>query len=348
MNNLSVDPDLCHELLAKKTTPALSFDRSRDYNAWKKELKEKFVGLTGLSEIEKNACPLNVRVEYEEEKDGYRLIRFLFDSEAGETVPCYLLLPNDGKETHPVAITLQGHSTGFHNSIGVAKEAGDEADLPRVAFALQAVKNGFAALAIEQRGMGERRSRLSYGKENKYYPRFHMCAVDSLRSILLGRTIIGERVWDVSKAIDALSYFSGSLDLDNVLVTGNSGGGTISYYAACYDERIKLSVPSCSFCPYYESILSVEHCACNYIPSAYRIFDMQDLAALIAPRGLIVVAGAIDAIFPIEGVRRGFDIVKKIYSAAGAKDNCELIETPNGHFWRDDMVWSAIKRKTKT
>ena len=80
-----------------------------------------------------------------------------FESEKGEFVPCYLLIPDTGKEKYPVAITLQGHSTGFHNSIGVVKYEQDEAYQPRGQFAIQTVKNGFIALAIEQRGMGERR-----------------------------------------------------------------------------------------------------------------------------------------------------------------------------------------------
>ena len=45
----------------------------------------------------------------------------------------------------------------------------------------------------------------------------------------------GERMWDVSKAIDALAEFP-KCDTDKIFITGNSGGGTMSFYAACYDE----------------------------------------------------------------------------------------------------------------
>ena len=56
-------------------------------------------------------------------------------------------------------------------------------------------------------------------------------------------------------AIDALVMFP-QCDTDKILITGNSGGGTMSFYAACFDERIKLSVPSCAFCSYEDSIMN--------------------------------------------------------------------------------------------
>ena len=86
-------------------------------------------------------------------------------------------------------------------------------------------------------------------------------------------------------------------DLNKILITGSSGGGTASYYSACYDERIKVSVPNCSFCSYKTSIMNIYHCSCNFIPHAYEWFEMQDLACLIAPRSLLAVNAKEDLIF---------------------------------------------------
>ncbi len=323
--------DTCHEILRDKITQELAFPGLLT-EAYRQALREKFISLTGLDEIAKNACPLQVHVEKEEQKDGYKQIRFTFESEVGTTVPCYLLLPN-GEKKYPLAITLQGHSTGFHNSIGEIQYPQDEAYQPRGAFAVQAVQNGFAALAIEQRGLGEQKSPLTHGQN---------CQNVFTTALLLGRTIIGERVWDISRAIDAVLSTFAQIDGEKIVVTGNSGGGTAAYYAACYDERISISAPSCAFCPYKYSILSVWHCGCNYIPNAYRFFEMQDLAALIAPKSLIVVAGEKDVEFPIEGVKIGYKRVEEIYRAAGVTEKCRLVVTPREHWWCEDLVWSAI------
>ena len=333
----TIQGDLCHKLLAESITPKLSFTPSRDYTVWRKEIKDKFIELTGLDKIAKNACFLNLEIESEVQKDGYKQIRFVFESEKGAFVPCYLLIPDTGKEKYPVAITLQGHSSGFHNSIAEPKTE-DEVEYAtgRGSFAVQAVKNGFIALAIEQRGMGERRP-VKPG---------NMCEYEAHIALLLGRTILGERVWDVSKAIDVLSAFP-ACDLDKILITGNSGGGTASYYSACYDERIKLCVPSCSFCSYKTSIMDLFHCSCNFIPRAYEWFEMQDLACMIAPRPLIIVAGKEDKIFPIGGVVTGFETVKGIYEASGVTEKCRLVETPKAHWWCEDIVWTAIKEEAE-
>ena len=342
--NKKIRGDRCHDRLVKEIKPGLAFSESLDFSSWREQIKNKFFELVGISEIEKNACPLSVDVEWSERRDGYTITRFVFESERDEWVPCYLLLPDTGKEKYPVAICLQGHTWGFHESIGEIKYEIDKQFMPRAQFAVQAVKNGYAALAIEQRAMGERRSPKAYGEDNIPYPRAHMCAVGVLTALSLGRTVIGERIWDISRAIDALSEFP-ACDTERVLVTGNSGGGTASFYAACFDERIGLSAPSCSFCSYKTSILAIEHCACNYIPNGIRWFDMQDVSCLIAPRRLMVITGKEDDIFPIEGVRESYEAVKKIYTAAGVPDLCRIVETPKGHYWCEDIVWQAINEE---
>lgn len=333
---MEIQGALCHQLLTKRKKPLLQFDAKKKYSVWKQEIREKFLELLGIENIKENACPLYFEIENEELKEGYKQIRFVFESERGAYVPCYLLIPDTGKDKYPVAITLQGHSTGFHNSVGIVKYERDEEYQPRGQFAIQAVKRGFIALAIEQRGMGERKPTKSGS----------MCEYEAHIALLLGRTILGERVWDISKAIDILSYFP-QCDLDKILITGNSGGGTASYYAACFDERIKLSVPSCAFCSYERSIMSVYHCSCNFIPQAYKYFEMQDLACLIAPRPLVVVAGMEDFIFPIDGVRKGFEIIQEIYDKEEIKDKCILVETPKGHWWCEEIVWNVINEETK-
>ncbi len=329
---------MCHNILRDSITPKLTYNSDVNFDAWRADVKEKFAELFGINNIAKNICPLNVEIEKEVEKDGYRQIRFTFESENGCFVPCYLLVPNTGKAKYPVAITLQGHSSGFHNSIAEPKPDENPAyAMGRGAFAVQAVKHGYAALAIEQRGMGEERP------TDEMYKDANMCEYTAHIALLLGRTILGERIWDVSRAIDALETFD-FLDLDDILITGNSGGGTASFYAACYEERIKLSAPSCAFCSYKRSIMNWFHCSCNFVPHAYEWFEMQDLACLIAPRKLLVIAGKEDFIFPIDGVETGFETVKKIYNASGVSERCAMVTTPKGHYWCEDIVWSEIEK----
>ncbi len=338
---LKINGDLCHDLLIESQSQQLAFNDSVDFEVWRTKLYDKFIELTGIAQIEKNACKIEVTVEEEVEFDTYKRIRFTFESEKGSIVPCYLVTPKKIEKKLPLVITLQGHTTGFHNSIGVPKYEIDNAKIERNSFALQAVENGYVALAIEQRAMGER-------KTNIHEPdHYRMCAFQALTAFELGRTLAGERMWDVSKAIDAMSYFSDYVDLDKIVITGNSGGGTASFYSAIYDKRIKICAPSCAFASYKTSIMKLYHCACNYIPNALKLFDMGDLTSLVAPKPLLIFAGEKDIIFPLSSVKSAYATAEKIYEKANAKENLKLFTHPYGHLWEPELVWKAIDSEIK-
>ena len=166
-----------------------------------------------------------------------------------------------------------------------------------------------------------------------------------MTALMLGRTLIGERVWDVSKAIDSLEYFKDKLDLNDITLLGTSGGGTATYYAACYDKRIKVAVPTCAICTYKDSIGDMWHCTCNYIPSIAKYFDMGELSALIAPRKLLVCNGEIDPIFPLSGTKEVYSVIEKIYEKEGVPENCQLKVYPNKpHYFDKEITFPALNK----
>ncbi len=337
-----INGDIAHENLLNHVKQKLAFNSDKSFKKQKKAVRKKLEELLGLPKIALNACEKNLVIESREQKDGYELIRFCFETEKDFFVPAYLLIPTTGDKKFPVAITLQGHKEGgMYNSIGITKNENDEKYQPRGSFALQAVREGYAALCVELRGMS---GELAPNRPDR--ARGGKCAFTAMTALLLGRTVLGERCWDISRAIDCLEDFS-ELDTNDIIIAGNSGGGTMSYYSACLDERIKLSVPSCAFCTFEKSILNVHHCSCNYVPNMYEWFDMQDIAVLLAPRKLIIVSGEKDDIFLLEGVKKGYETIKKIYEKAGARNNCELVITPKGHYWCEDLVWNAIRQIKK-
>lgn len=333
--------DVCHDRLVAQTKGILSYDSSCDYGWWKEQVENKLRELLGIDVISENACPVHIELEDWQECETYRSVHFCYESEEGNHVPALLLIPKQKKEKYPLVIALQGHTTGYHISVGVKKYEGDESFFPNSCFALQAVENGFAALCIEQRGMGLTRSHRYPGPGG-----VHQCSFTAMRAINLGRTIIGERVWDVSRGIDALEKLAlPEIDLNEIMILGNSGGGTAAFYAACLETRIQYAVPGCSFCSYKGSILDILHCVCNNIPQASRYFEMEDLACLIAPRHLTVLAGQKDDIFPLEAVKQSYLTAKKIFEHAGAANNCKLVEMPEGHCWCPDVAWKAINEE---
>ena len=162
----------------------------------------------------------------------------------------------------------------------------------------------------------------------------------------MGRTPIGDRVWDVMKLIDfALAELP--VDGKNIIITGTSGGGTTTLFSGAIDERISISAPSSYFCTFTGCIGTLHHCECNYIPGILNLGEMSDCAGLTAPRPIYVIHGIYDHGFPYEETKKAFAELKKIYKAAGAEDLCQLYEGPEGHRYYKKGVWPFVREHLK-
>ncbi len=319
--------------MIRAVKPSMCFTGG-DFKKWQKDARKKLVELLGMP---KPAEDDKLLIEFEKDGENYRETRFTFQSEEGYFVLAHLLVPNGAKGKIPVVICLQGHSTGMHISLGRPKYPGDEETISGGDrdFAVGALEKGFAALTIEQRGMGE-----SGGTE-----RGPACQLHTMANLLIGRTTIGERVLDISRAIDVLIKHFDCIDSGNIICLGNSGGGTATFYAACYDERIKTAIPSCAFASYDDSIAAMLHCTCNFIPNIRNYFDMGDLSGLIAPRNLIIVSGKDDPIFPIDSAKKCFEITKSLYANTDGK--AVHVIGNEGHRFYKNAAWEAYDEITK-
>lgn len=318
----------------KNLTPSMVFNPQEDtLEGWQKKAAEKLTELLGLPYIK---CEEKFTVDYEKQFDTYKEIRFIFQSEENEFVPCHLWLPNNaGSKKTPVMICLQGHSTGMHVSMdrplpGEDTKTSKEGDRD---FAVQCISHKIAAISLEQRCFGER------GGNPK-----PDCHTASMSALLSGRTIIGGRVWDVMRLIDVIEKeFSETLDTEKIYCMGNSGGGTATFYATALEKRIKAAIPSCAFATFYGSIGSMYHCVCNFIPGIGKYFDMAEIAALAAPRPLVIVSGKEDGIFPLDTAEHEFYRLKEIYyKNSESPENCVHIKGDGGHRFYAAPAWKAF------
>lgn len=322
--------------MANQNQPSLHYDGKSDICVWQKEAKAKLIELLKMPT---ECCSDEFKITEEKKGDAYTQYKFEFQSEPGYIVKAAFLLPDGLKGKAPTVICLQGHSTGMHISLGEPKY---ERDVTSIAggrdFAVRAAHECVCAVAVEQRYMG------STGHSEEGKP---SCAADNaaMAALLMGRTAIGERVWDIMRTIDVVcEHFSEYIDTDKIMCLGNSGGGTATFYASCIDERIAVSVPSCAMCTYEDSIMAMKHCCCNFVPDIRKYFDMGDLGCLIAPRKLVAVCGIEDKIFPLHGVEKSFEIIKTAYEAYGKEDLCTLIKGNGGHQFYPDDAWPVIHK----
>jgi hypothetical protein len=116
-------------------------------------------------------------------------------------------------------------------------------------------------------------------------------------------------------------------------VTGRSGGGSTSWWVGAIDERIAAVAPVAGITDLEDHVVggAVEgHCDCMYFCNTYR-WDFPILAALVAPRPMLVENTDKDPIFPEGGVRRVYAQAEKVYAWYGAADRLGLVIGKGGH-----------------
>lgn len=324
---LSLSPSELHLRLMRDTRPAMAF-RGGDVRAWQRKLRRKLAELTGFDTMPTRRPALRVRSLWKRRHELGTIEKIAFVAEPGSDALAYVCLPDPrkAKPPHTFVVCVQGHTTGMHWSIGVERD--DESKPFAVEgdrdFAIGAMRHGFAALCIEQRAFGGRREQLQKQRAE------HPCHDAVFHALMLGRTLIAERVYDVDRGIDYLAT-RGDADMSRVGIMGNSGGGTTSLYSAALLPRIAFAMPSCVFCTYGDSAMRIYHCGDNYVPGILRYAEIADVLGLAAPKPVLVVAGEQDDIFPITGTKKAFRDLKKIYAAAGAAERCALHVGAGGH-----------------
>jgi hypothetical protein len=310
--------------------------------AWRENFRPRLRQALGLEHMASDLRGHQPHAEMSQSEDMGDHIRESWRLWVEPTVPLpfYLLRPKTtAAGPLPLILTPHGHNHP-HIYAGIAHNENEEKSMldGERDIARQAVREGYLAIAPTTRAFGE--TRMKADQENN---RTSSCRIELMHGLLVGRTPIGERVWDMSRLIDwAIAHQN--VDARRIAITGNSGGGAASLFAAACDTRISVAVPSCYFCTFMGSIGSIHHCDCNYVPGVMRLGEMYDVAGLIAPRPFCAIAGREDTIFPIEHVKFAFERLKQIYTVAGAPDNCQLYIGEGGHRYYKAGAWPFIRK----
>jgi dienelactone hydrolase len=290
------------------------------------------VDLLGLSG---RSAPSNPAAERVQAIDRGDYVEEKYALDVGDVVPApmYVLVPKTAPP-YKAIMAFHGHAPSVQYMLGNYPDEAIAAErLSKDANYAQALAQaGYLVCAVEQRGFGERVSDQRIPPENE-----NTCRHLSFEYLMQGRTMVGERCWD---GMVAISYMLNRPDVvaGTLGATGNSGGGTTTLWLSAIDERITTPVVSCYFCSFHHSILGMRHCECNYVPRILDLAEMGDLAALIAPRPLRIIAGEQDPIFPAEGVRQQFETLKRAYALWDADDKVSLTFHPGEHAYNIPMA----------
>jgi dienelactone hydrolase len=168
-----------------------------------------------------------------------------------------------------------------------------------------------------------------------------------------GYTPAGVETWNAIRALDYLASRP-EVDADRLGVTGRSGGGAYSWFLAALDDRVKVIAPVAGMADLQSYAIDGtvdSHCDCMFLVNTYR-WDYPLLAALCAPRPLLLANSDVDALFPLDGVMRLHEKIKQVYNLYGASTNFGLVIAPGPHRDTQDlqvpvMRWFNIHLKHK-
>ena len=185
------------------------------------------------------------------------------------------------------------------------------------------VKEGFAVLAFDQTGFGSR-----CGESATFYDRWPQWSR------------MGRMVADVQDAVTALAA-DALVDPERISLMGFALGGTVGLYAAALDPRIRNVVSVCGFTPMrtdtgadgmsgmtrYSHLHGLLPRLGLFAGAEERLpYDFEDLIALTAPRGVLIVQPSMDRDADPAAVRQAVQHAAAAYAWAGTPQQLELRE----------------------
>lgn len=295
--------------------------------AWEKqrpELRRQFFEMMGLWPLPAKT-DLRATVTGTVEGDGYTVEKIHFQSRPGLYVTANFYLPKSRKpnEKLPAILYVCGHGNVVEGGVSYGSKV--KYQYHPTWFA----RNGFACIVLDTNELAE-----IPGDHHGTYSRGMWWWQAR------GYTPAGVELWNAIRALDYLETRP-EVDPKRMGVTGRSGGGATSWWVAAADDRVQAAVPVAGIAdlrahliegelpPFRAGVIS-GHCDCMFPVNTYR-WDFANVAALIAPRPLLLGNTDKDTIFPVAGYRRLAEKVRKVYALYAASEKFDLLEEKGPH-----------------
>ena len=275
-----------------------------------------------------------------EDRGTYVVEKFRFDNGAGSIVPGYLILPKNAPGKVPGILYCHWHAGEYDLGKEELFQAKHTPEAPGPALAAR----GYAVLAIDATGFGERNGQGPDGPGNRDYSGEETA---SKFDLWVGRTFWGMLLRDDLMALDYL-VARPEVDADRIGVTGMSMGATRTWWLMALDERIKVGAATACMTRYENMILHGEihqHDIGYFVPNILRHFDSEAVIALIAPRPILFQTGDQDKGSPVDGIRAIEAAVRPAYRLYQSDEAFQNIVYPGlahvytPEMWRRTLDW---------
>jgi dienelactone hydrolase len=321
------------------------------------------------------AVPPAAEILQREDRGDYVQEYLTFQTTPDIRVPAYVLIPKSGNRPRPGIVALHCHGGSY--VWGKDKLVESDHEHPALteykqelyhgrSIASELARRGYVVVVIDAFYWGERRMVLdddpgSYreppqmtkedvAKFNRRSQEGEQLVARSL--FTAGITWPGVALWDDLRTVDYL-VSRPEVDPERIACVGLSMGGYRSFLLAALEPRIKVAVDvgwMTSFAAQIKKHVVHTIGLSFHIAGLYRYMDMPDLAALIAPRAVMVINGSKDSLFAPDGVRAAFGKIEACFRKAGVaeRQQCRLYDTPHEfNPAMQDEAWAWIEKSLR-
>lgn len=311
-----------NRLLEERDLEVEALLESQETDGLRRRINKLRAKLTEKVGLDFERCPLDAEVVGTIQMEGYKIEKVKIQSLPGYYVPVNVYLPV-GKGRFPAVLVSMGHYIE-------GKHIGEN----QIMCANLALR-GFIAATYDPICQGERD--MYPERTGQWYKNDIWMVEEHMRvghqSYALGESSARYFVWDGMRVLD---YICGRPDVDpeKVGCTGQSGGGTATYYLAALDDRVKVAAPI--QCLTRQRMTFKSNGIGDPEQTIFALwedfaFDHPDFLWLAFPKPVLIVAGLRDYFF-IDGVREIAREVSSLYRQLGDKEAFKLAEVDSEHY----------------
>jgi len=263
---------------------------------WQHQLRRQCIELLHLQDLMslRGQLPFRIKRGAETDRAGYRMMELEMDA-TGRRMSVVLTRPLQGAGPFPSVVCVHGHGGSRH-----------------VVYDVETIYKGFAH-SLAAAGY------VTISAE-----------VGQHRVFESGRTLMGERLWDLLRCVDYLRSLE-EVDVQRIGCAGLSLGGDMAMWLAAMDEGIAATV-SAGFLTMMDQ-MEKNHCPCWKFDGLRERADWPDIYSLIAPRPLHCQNGWKEPPpdFVVSLARRAMAQVRPIYEDLGRPKAVELHANCGAH-----------------
>jgi len=266
-----------HDSLGSETVASLNRKRTPGRN---RLTREQLAGLVrARTAYAAPSGPLDIVRFGSLVRDGYRIGKLVYQTEPGILVPSLLFLPDAPRASAAPIVYVHG--------------GGKSADAEAGGLIGKLAQSGHAVLAIDARGTGE--TAVLEPQDGQRYGGFFGDYSNTMKALLVGKTLVGMRAADIIRGIDVLAAELGVAP-GTVFAVGRGNGGVAVLHAALLDGRFGRVAVQGMLRSYRDVVAAELHRGIfeTVVPGVLHDYDLDDLEAALGP-GRVLVLDPVDA-----------------------------------------------------